>query len=169
MMQAIICTTFGGSTCKIRNAKGDVMGRFQKIDGTYKVEHKSSYLAATATNRKTLMSLHDLHERMGHISPIVVRDLVWKGMIEGMELTDGNVDFQCRPCILAKTKRSSVAKEREGEQGEAFGDEIHLDLWGPVQVKTFGGRSHFISFMDDWSRWTTVYLLKMKGEAFSSY
>ena len=106
---------------------------------------------------------------MGHISPIAVRDLVCKGIIQGVELTDGNIDFQCRPCILAKMKRSSVLKEREGEHAEEFGDEMHSDLWGPAQVKTFSSWSYFISFTDDWSRWTTMYLMKTKGEAFSSY
>ena len=106
---------------------------------------------------------------MGHISIATIRGLVRKGMIEGVTVIDEGADFECRPCILAKTKRLPIPKEREGERALDFGDEIHSDLWGPGQVKTIGGRTYFISFTDDWSRWTTVYLMRGKDEAFSSY
>jgi hypothetical protein len=94
---------------------------------------------------------------------------VKKEMIEGIELIDEEGNFQCKPCILAKMKRESVPKEREGGHADDFGDEIHLDLWGLSRVQTLGGRIYFISFMDNWSCWTTVYLMHTKGEAFSAY
>ena len=115
------------------------------------------------------MSLRELHERMGHISITTMRDVVCKGMIEGIKVIVEDPNFQCRSCILAKAKRESIPGEREGKRALDFWDEIHSDLWGHAQVKTLGGRIYFISFTDDWSRWTTIYLMRTKTEAFSSY
>src|SRR6266704_353761 len=105
---------------------------------------------------------------MGHISITAIHGLVCKGMSEGIAVIDEETNFECRPCILAKAKRSSVPKEREGEHTLGFGDEIHSDLWGPGQVKTIAGQTYFISFTDDWSRWMTIYLMHTKDEAFIS-
>ena len=62
-----------------------------------------------------------------------------------------------------------VPKVRQGERAKEFADEIHTDLWGPVSIATFGGWCYYISFTDDWSRWTMVCLLRQKSEAFQAY
>jgi hypothetical protein len=52
-----------------------------------------------------------------------------------------------------------------------FGQEIWSDLWGPPKVSTLGGRKYFVSFTDDYSQWTTVFLLWSKDilEAYKTF
>ena len=104
-------TTFGGNQCEIRNGKGDVMGRFPKTENVYKVRHQNELVVNTAIARKTCMSLKDLHEKIGQVSLFAIRNLIWKGIIEGVKLTDEDMNFQCQPCILAKMKQKSVPRE----------------------------------------------------------
>ena len=73
------------------------------------------------------------------------------------------------PCRLAKAKRAKVSHECKGECGEAFGDEIHSDVWGPSRIETFSKCTYFISYTDDWSCWTTCYLLFSKADVFTTY
>ncbi|KAF8636859.1 hypothetical protein AX14_010377 [Amanita brunnescens Koide BX004] len=40
---------------------------------------------------------------------------------------------------------------------------------GPAQVETLGKRRYYVTFMDDWSHWTTIYLLREKSETFAAY
>ena len=126
-------------------------------------------MTAPVTDGKTKLTLRQLHNKLGHIAASTLRPLVKKGFIEGIEVVDLNDDFECVACNKAKPKKQSVPKVREGERGEAFGDEIHSDIWGPAREGTFGGRLYFISFTDDWSRWSTIYLLREKSEAFECY
>ena len=42
-------------------------------------------------------------------------------------------------------------------------------MWGPSPVKSLGGKQYYISFTDDKTRYTQVYLLALKSEAFKAY
>ena len=41
---------------------------------------------------------------------------------------------------------------------------IHNDLVGPMQTEPIGGHKYFVTFIDDYSRWCTVYFLMKKSE-----
>jgi transposase InsO family protein len=160
-------STFGGGKCEIQMGKRRTVGIVPKSGGVYRVPH-GSHVAAAAVSVKQ-MTLEELHHRLGHISPRIVKDLIRHGIIDGVVLTNTSEDFECQSCILAKTTRKSVPKVRQGEQAKEFAEEIHTDIWGPASIATFGGRRYYISFMDDWSRWVTVCLLRQKSEAFRAY
>jgi histone deacetylase 1/2 len=40
---------------------------------------------------------------------------------------------------------------------------VHTDVWGPA-IKSAGGFSYYVSFLDDFSKFTWVYLLKHKSD-----
>ena len=50
-----------------------------------------------------------------------------------------------------------------------FGGEVHSDLWGPALVATKAGKHYYITFMDDKTHLTYLYLLQNKSGAFTSY
>ena len=43
---------------------------------------------------------------------------------------------------------------------------IHYDLRYLKQIMTIGGKKFYVTFIDDYSRFTRVYLLRNKDEAF---
>lgn len=43
---------------------------------------------------------------------------------------------------------------------------LHLDVWGPFHVQTFDGYRLFLTIINDHSRITWVYLLKLKSDVF---
>jgi hypothetical protein len=45
---------------------------------------------------------------------------------------------------------------------------IHSDVWGPFYT-SLDGYKYFVTFIDDFSRVTWVYLLKAKSEVFSYF
>jgi hypothetical protein len=160
-------STFGGGKCEIQTGKRKTVGIVPKSGGVYRVPHGSHITATTVGVKRTTLS--DLHRRLGHISPCTVKDLIWHGIIDGIVLTDTSENFECQPCILAKMTKTSIPKIRQGERAKEFAEEIHTDLWGPASTATFGGQRYYISFTDDWSRWTTVCLLRQKSKAFRAY
>jgi hypothetical protein len=46
---------------------------------------------------------------------------------------------------------------------------IHIDVCGPMSIKTRGGYEYFITFIDGLSRYGYVYLMKHKSEAFEKF
>ena len=50
------------------------------------------------------------------------------------------------------------------ERVDVFGGEVHSDVWGPAPVESKGGRRYYVTFIDDKSQLTTLYLLKTKDE-----
>ena len=46
---------------------------------------------------------------------------------------------------------------------------IHSDVFGPVPVPSLGGAIYYVSFIDDFSRNTSLYFLKKKSEVFSKF
>ena len=115
------------------------------------------------------MSLKELHVVLGHISAHMIKDLYRHGRIPGIQLTDTSTDFECRPCILAKSTHKHVPKVRKGGHAYAFADEVHSDLWGPAHMATLGRRLYYISFTDDWSRWSIAYPIHAKSDVFYQY
>jgi hypothetical protein len=46
---------------------------------------------------------------------------------------------------------------------------VHSDLFGPLSFPSFFGCKYFLNFIDDLSRRTWVYFLKLKSEVFDIF
>ena len=48
-------------------------------------------------------------------------------------------------------------------------DLLHTDLCGPMSTSTRGGYEYFITFIDDYSRYRYIYLMRHKSETFDKF
>src|SRR5882724_6112456 len=117
----------------------------------------------------TSLSMADAHCRLGHIPPDAVKRLCQHGLITGLTLNLDTELTRCNSCAHAKLTCKPVPKERNGKRADSPGAEVHTDVWGPSPVKSLGGKLYYISFTDDKTRYTCVYLLALKSEAFKAY
>jgi hypothetical protein len=74
------------------------------------------------------VTVDQLHRRMGHIAPQAARDLVKKGLVEGIALDDSGTPTFCDSCAHAKTTRKPIHCERQTPRSKRFGDLIYSDL-----------------------------------------
>src|SRR6266702_401111 len=72
-------------------------------------------------------------------------------------------------CIFARATRKPVPKMHDGPQAQHFGEEVHTDVWGPSPVTSKRGCRYFITFTDDTTHYTVIYLLRSKAEALGTY
>ena len=162
--------TFGGGKCEIRGEDGKVVGSVPKTSqGLYKLTHEIS--EETANAAVEVLTLDQLHRRMGHISATTARQLVDKGLVTGVKL-DKKLNAQpffCESCVYAKATRKPVVKVCEGKRATLFREEVHSDLWGPAPVETKGGRKYYVSFTDDATHFMHLYLLWVKCDTFDAY
>lgn len=47
-------------------------------------------------------------------------------------------------------------------------DVVHTDLCGLMKVDSIGGAKYFLQFIDDYSKWGQVYILKRKSDVFQA-
>jgi hypothetical protein len=166
--QTGLSVTFGDGKCTVKASDGKQIGEIQRSGhGLYRVTHD----ADTANSAVEVLTLDQFHRRMGHISPETAKKLVARGFVTGVKLdvSPTGEPFFCESCVYAKATRKPVQKVREGNRASAFGDEVHSDLWGPAPVETRAGKRYYITFTDDMSRLTHLYLLRTKDEAFGAY
>ena len=57
----------------------------------------------------------------------------------------------------------------KGERADELLDLIHTYVCGPMSVHAKGGFIYFITFIDDYSRYGYLYLMRYKYEAFERY
>jgi hypothetical protein len=48
-------------------------------------------------------------------------------------------------------------------------DIVHSNVYGPMSVTSLSGYVYYVSFIDDYSRKTWIYLLKTKNEFFGKF
>ena len=71
--------------------------------------------------------------------------------------------LQCEVCQLSKHVRNNYPIQ--GYKTSHPFAIIHSDIWGPNRVKNISGAQWFVSFVDDHTRVTWIYLMKEKSKA----
>lgn len=46
---------------------------------------------------------------------------------------------------------------------------VHSNVWGPAPVPSLSGSRYYVIFVDDYSRFTWIYIMKHKSEVFSHF
>jgi hypothetical protein len=74
----------------------------------------------------------------------------------------GDTPAVCEPCILGKMTRRPFKQSRT--LAKAPGELIVSDLMGPFPIEAIGGYRYFVTYTDQFSRFCTVALLRLKSE-----
>ena len=73
----------------------------------------------------------------------------------------------CESCLEGKvTKWSFNAK---GRRAQELLELVHTDVCGPMSTQAKGGYEYFITFIDDYSRYGYVYLMRQKSKTFEKF
>jgi hypothetical protein len=103
-----------------------------------------------------------MHYRLGHPSFSYMKYLLSK-----LFLNLNYSDFKCETCILAKSNRVSFPISLN-KSVTPFAL-VHSDVWGPSPITTVSDIRWFVTFVDDCTRMTWLYLLKCKYEVFDVF
>ena len=140
--------------------KGLFVGKGYACDGMFKLNVESNKPSASSVYM--LSSINFWHARLCHINSRYVGIMSSLGLIPRLTR-----NFEkCETCSQAKiTKRPHKSVERNTELLEL----IHSDLCEFEGILTRGGNRYFITFIDDFSKYAHVYLLKNKSDAFEKF
>ena len=161
---------FTKDLCKIYGRDRELIGKIEVDGGLYRVyQGRRQASADFAGKAAEVVTIDELHRRMGHVSHDAAKILVEKGLVKGIRLDETSKATVCESCEWAKGVRKEIQRTRVGDRAERVGDEVHSDLWGPAPVETINRKEYYITFTDDHSRFTHLYLLRTKDQTFDAY
>ena len=76
--------------------------------------------------------------------------------------------IECELCQLGKHTCVPFPKHLDQRTKSPF-EVVHTDVWGPSQTKSTLGFQYFVTFIDDYSRCTWIFLMRTLAELFSIF
>ncbi|CAI7790224.1 unnamed protein product [Closterium sp. NIES-53] len=106
------------------------------------------------------------HHRLGHPSLPRLQGMASRVLVSGLPrslppLPPGPAPT-CVPCV--ERRQRAAPHSSEFPPTEAPLQTLHMDVWGPARVRGQGHERYFLLVVDDYSRYTTVFPLRSKGD-----
>ncbi|XP_042757515.1 uncharacterized protein LOC122197456 [Lactuca sativa] len=104
------------------------------------------------------------HRRLSHLNFKDMNKLVLGDHVRGLPLLKFDKEHLCAACEMGKQSRNSHPTRINTKIVEAL-ELLHNDLCGPSSIESIGGSKYILVIIDDFSRFTWVFFLKLKSEA----
>ncbi|CAI7876114.1 unnamed protein product, partial [Closterium sp. NIES-54] len=106
------------------------------------------------------------HHRLGHPSLPRLQDMASRALVSGLPrslppLPPGPAPT-CVPCVEGQQR--AAPHSSSFSPTEAPLQTLHIDVWGPTRIRGLGHERYFLLVVDNYSRYTTVFPLRSKGE-----
>lgn len=103
------------------------------------------------------------HKRLGHISVERLKFLEKQSLLPSLDYTDMDICIECVKGKLTNTRKKGSTRSSN------LLELIHTDISGPFRCPTICGNRYFITFIDDYSRYCHVYLIKEKSQSLEKF
>ena len=97
--------------CRIFDERKKVIGDVLQRNGLYRVDHSIETGGEIEGMAAKVATIEELHQRMGHILPEIMRHLVSKGAFEGIKLDKSSQLRSCDSCLGNPLERSTRCLE----------------------------------------------------------
>eukprot|EP00249_Psilotum_nudum_P025430 c29883_g1_i1 orf=183-584(+) len=87
-------------------------------------------------------------------------------MVDGYNLKATPLNL-CEACVYGKLTQTKFPKSQK--RTKQLLELVHSDLYGPLPVTSLTGNYYFLTFMDDYSKYTRIYFLKNKSEVLTHF
>ena len=156
-------TEFAHQKCVIKSAASKNLLKVPKIYGLYHMDNELPKNQAYQSLRAV-----EIHKKLRHISQMTLKHLLKHSMILGIELNSIGDKITCNACIKAKITCKPLSKD-SGEQAKKLGEKVYSNVWGLSRHLTTDEKSYYVSFIDDYSRESVIYLMGLKDQVFAKY
>nr|GEZ65814.1 retrovirus-related Pol polyprotein from transposon TNT 1-94 [Tanacetum cinerariifolium] len=117
-------------------------------------------LLSKASNTKSWL----WHRRLSYLNFGAINYLARQGLVCGLPKLKFEKDHLCSACAMGKSKKKSHKPKSEDTNQEKL-SLLHMDLCGPMCVKSVNRKKYILVIVDDYSRLTWVKCLRSKNEA----
>lgn len=100
------------------------------------------------------------HKCLGHMREKGLKILVGKNLLPSFKSYELDL---CEHCIYSWQQRVSFMRGGHERKTNLL-EFVHSDVFGPLNVKSLGGASYFVTFIDNASRKVWACPMKSKGQ-----
>nr|GEY96142.1 hypothetical protein [Tanacetum cinerariifolium] len=156
---------FRQHTCFIRNLDGVDLLTGSRGNNLYTLSiqdmMESSPICFLSKVSKTKSWLW--HRRLSHLNFRAINHLARQGLVRGLPKLKFEKDHLCSACAIGKsTRKTHKPKFEDTNQKKLY--LLHMDLCGPMRVKSINGKKYILVIVDGYSRFTWVKFLRSKDE-----
>ncbi|KAI3703897.1 hypothetical protein L1987_74093 [Smallanthus sonchifolius] len=172
-IDGLVCSHGHGKLSIMLNSQ--VFGHSYLNDGLYRLELDDNFSKSllsyninenlTNTKRKRDLEASSMlsHQRLGHISRDRLSRLVKDEVLPSLDFNDFGT---CVKCLKGKM---TSANKKGATRSSNLLELIHTDISGLYTVSGITGQTSFITFIDDYSRYMYLYLIKEKSESLATF
>nr|GEV34184.1 hypothetical protein [Tanacetum cinerariifolium] len=156
---------FRKSTCYIRDLKGNDLLTGSRGTDLYSITLQDTsspnpiFLMAKATSSQAWL----WHHRLSHLNFDTINLISKNDIVIGLPKLKIVKDHLCSSCDLGKAKRKSF-QTKTTPSSKRRSHLLHMDLCGPMRVKSINGKKYVLVIVDDYSRYTWTRFLRSKDE-----
>ncbi|CAI7920977.1 unnamed protein product [Closterium sp. NIES-54] len=158
----------GSSLCTLTTASppSSASGQVAASSQAFAAASRSSPAYAPCSCRPLAHETLLWHHRLGHPSLPRLRGMASRALVSGLPrslppLPPGPAPT-CVPCVEGRQRAAPHSSSFPPTQAPL--QTLHMDVWGPARVRGQGHERYFLLVGDDYSRYTTVFPLRSKGE-----
>ncbi|CAI7834826.1 unnamed protein product, partial [Closterium sp. NIES-54] len=144
------------------SASGQVAASSQVLAAASRSSPASAPCSCRPLSHKTLL----WHHHLGHPSLPRLRGMASRALVLGLPRSLPPLPLgpapTCVPCVEGRQR--AAPHSSSFPLTEAPLQTLHMDVWGPARVRGKGHERYFLLVVDDYSRHTTVFPLRSKGE-----
>ncbi|GJU60938.1 retrovirus-related pol polyprotein from transposon TNT 1-94 [Tanacetum coccineum] len=107
------------------------------------------------------------HRRLGHANMRLIQSLASQELVTNLPKLKLNQHFY-DACKIGKQAHASHKAKNTVSTTRCL-ELLHMDLFGPSTVWSYGGNLYTLVIVDDYSRYTWIRFLKTKTEAFEQF
>ena len=138
--------------------------------GLYPIEYIPTQQKMEAHSAKCESNIEQTilwHHRLGHLNVQAIKTLQLNNMVSGLPKECFSKFEFCEGCLLGKMPQHPFPIRHSKCQNPL--QLVYSDICGPFPTKSITGSHYFISFVDDYTRFTVITFLKTKDQALQAF
>ncbi|GJY33210.1 retrovirus-related pol polyprotein from transposon TNT 1-94 [Tanacetum coccineum] len=168
----------GGNFVFGSNLRGNIIGKVKSLRNESSIgrgiRKKGLYVMKLGNKPKDQICLATIdenstlwHRRLGHANMRLIQSLASKELVRNLPRIKFDQHF-CDACKIGKQAHASHKAKNLVSTTRCL-ELLHMDLFGPSAVRSYGGNRYTLVIVDDYSRYTWTRFLKDKTEAFDQF
>ncbi|KAJ9564858.1 hypothetical protein OSB04_000824 [Centaurea solstitialis] len=156
--------SFSKKKCKVENRRKEVILTGVRQADIYIINMNTStdnfcFISRASTDTNWLW-----HKRLSHLNFKTLNQLCINNLVVGLPDFRYTKVSLCSACEKGKQTRASFKSKQISSISSPL-QLLHMDLFGPVNVQSIGGKKYTLVIVDEYSRYTWVFFIRSKSDA----
>jgi hypothetical protein len=168
LCDADLSVLFHKSNSHVLDSSSKRVCSISRIGNVFQADFSSAQSSFRCLISQSSSELCKWHRKLGHLSFDLLCQLNGLGLLRGLHLLKFEGDLVCSPCHHDKMIAAfhSPVNTMMNEHPVQL---LHMDTVSPSRVRSMGGKWYVLVIIDDYSRYTWVFILESKDEVFEHF